>query len=235
MIISPDRTKVFLAITKNGSTTVEYLLSQIPGVIVLDDMRVKHGGKADLQTETEINPLVAGLDVWNLTYYAFIRNPLDRWFSACNYLKRFPYALINLFPEKFSLENWGVPTVEPGKRWTLDEWTSLTLRQRLEIRGLSPEDFLNIPLKKLGFVVRPQWTWFETGGVEGLRYDDFQNETRKLIGLFGGDTTVNIPTLNAADDFPTATTYTRTQDLYMAMIGRYEKDYRLLEQYGMDH
>lgn len=234
MIISPDRTKVFFAITKNGSTTVEYLLSQIPGVIVLDDMRVKYGNRGDLQHEIEINPLVADVDAWSIQPYAFIRNPADRFFSACNYLKRFPHALVNLFPEKFSIEEFPVPSDDFRRRWSLVNWLSMPLELRTRIRGLTAEDFLSIPVSKLGFVMREQWRWFELG-AEGLRYDDFQNETRRLITLFGGDPTVNVPNLNAADDFPTATQYIKTQEIYMQIYQRYERDYRLLEEYGMDH
>lgn len=234
MIISADKTKVFLAVTKNGSTTVEYLLSQIPGVIVLNDKRVKHGNRGDLQTQTEINPLVADVDAQAIECYAFLRNPVDRFFSACNYLKRFPYALVNLFPEKFKIEDFPIPSNQYERRWTLAEWLSMPLALRLRIRGLTAEDFLNIPRGNLGYVMREQWHWFESG-VTGLRYDDFQNETRRLITAFGGDPTVNIPNLNAADDFPTATPYTRTNEIYMEIFRRYTRDFQLIEQYGMEH
>jgi hypothetical protein len=234
MIISPDKTKVFLAVTKNGSTTVEYLLSQIPGVIYLDHMRVKHGDRGTLQTQTEINPLVADVNAQTIECYAFIRNPVDRFFSACNYLKRFPYSLVNLFPEKFSVEEFSIPTNDPPRQWSLAEWLSMPLSLRTRIRNLTIEDFLSIPEYKLGYVIREQSHWFDLG-TTGLRYDDFQNEVRRLITLFGGDPTVNIPNLNAADDFPTVTQYVRTHDIYMEMFRRYERDYRLLEAYGMDH
>lgn len=234
MIISPDKTKVFLAITKNGSTTVEYLLSQIPGVIVLDDMRVRYGHRGNLRHEIEFNPLVADVDAETVECYAFIRNPVDRFFSACNYLKRFPYALANLFPEKFSIDDFTIPANEFQRRWTLAEWLSMPFQLRQRIRGLTATDFLSIPREKLGFVMREQWHWFETG-VTGMRYDDFQNQTRNLISLFGGDPTVNVPNLNAADDFPTATQYTKTNEIYMEIFRRYQRDYLLLEQYGMDH
>jgi hypothetical protein len=234
MIISPDKTKVFLAITKNGSTTVEYLLSQIPGVIHLNDMRIRHGDRGDLQHQTEINPLVADVDAQTVECFAFIRNPADRFFSACNYLKRFPYALVNLFPEKFRIEEFTIPTNEFQRRWTLAEWLSMPLALRTRIRNLTAEDFISIPEQKLGYVMREQWHWFQLG-TTGLRYDDFQNETRRLIGIFGGDTTVNIPNLNAADDFPTATQYVKTHEIYMEMFRRYQRDYRLLEEYGIDH
>jgi hypothetical protein len=234
MIISPDKTKVFLAITKNGSTTVEYLLSQIPGAIVLNEDRVKHGNRYDLHLETQINPLVADVDAYSIEAYGFIRNPVDRFFSACNYLKRFPYALAGLFPEKFNAADFPIPSDDFRRRWSLSDWTSIPLRIRLQIRGLTPEDFLSIPELRLGFVMLKQWHWFEMN-AEGLRYDDFQNETRKLISLFGGDPTVTIPNLNAADDFPTVTQYTKTQEIYMTMLQRYPEDYRLLEQYGIDH
>lgn len=237
MIISADKTKVFFAVTKCGSTTVEFLLSQIPGTIVLNDIRVKHGNLDDLRYAVKTYPSIADVDMGSIQAYGFIRNPLDRFFSACNYLKRFPYALVNLFPEKFGTENFPIPTNEFDRRWTLADWTSLTLRQRQAIRNLTAEDFLSVPPEKLGFVMREQCHWLKVDqGVQILKYSDFQNETRNLISLFGGDPTVNVPTLNAADDFPTATQYTKTTDVYMAIFSRYQKDYLLFDLYdGSDH
>jgi hypothetical protein len=222
-------------VTKTGSTTVEHLLAQIPGVIVLEDMRVRHGNRSDLHHETQINPLVADVDAWGIEAYGFIRSPVDRFFSACNYLKRFPYALVNLFPEKFTPEELPVPVNVSSRKWTLDEWFSMHYQLKDKIRGLTIEDFLNIPQPKLGFVLREQWHWFELG-AEVLRYNDFENETRRLISLFGGDPSVNIPNLNAANEFPTVVQYTKTQDIYMTVWQRYQKDYELLiDPYGIEH
>lgn len=236
MIISPDKTKVYLAITKTGSTTVEGLLSKIPGVIVLDDMQVKHGNRQELVAETNRNPLLNGIDPLQITCYGFIRNPMDRFFSACNYLKQFPYALTKLFPHKFTEESIPVPipTNDYKRRWTLEDWSSLSQKQRDDIRNLKPEDFLDIPIERLGTVMKPLMHWF-MWGVEPLRYDDFENETRRLITLFGGDSSVAIPKTNAADDFPASVQYQRNRTLYMRIFHRYQQDYLLLDQHGIPH
>lgn len=236
MIISPDKTKVYLAITKTGSTTVESLLSQIPGTILLDNVRIRHGTMIDLAREIHYDPRLEGMDAQAVTYYGFVRNPFDRFFSAANYLKQFPFALGQLFPDKFP--EGSIPTPIPKndfkRRLSIPEWNSMTQEQRDAIRNLTAEDFLNIPTYFLGTVMNPLRHWFMYG-VEGLRFDDFENETRKLISLFGGDPSVNIPKTNAADDFPASVKYEKTPELYFTILERYKEDYHLLDLYGMDH
>ena len=237
MIISPDKTKAFLAITKTGSTTVETLLAQIPGVIVLDNMRVKHGTRLDLAAETHRDSRLDGVDPWEITCYGFVRNPLDRWFSACNYLKQFPYALTRLFPEKFPEGTLPIPipTDDYKRRLSSSDWNSLlNQEQRNLIRGLTPEDFLAIPFDRLGSVMNPLIHWF-THGVEGLRFDDFENETRRIISLFGGDPLVDIPKTNASDDFPASVKYQKTPELYLHIFNRYTADYMICDNYGIAH
>lgn len=182
------------------------------------------------------NSPVADVNAMEIQGYGFLRNPYDRFFSACNHLKRSPHALVNLFPEKFSESDFPIPTDQYDRRWTLEEWTSMPLIVRLRIRGLSAEDFLNIPQEKLGLVMRQQSHWLKTPNTEILKYSDFQNEARRLITLFGGDPTVNIPNLNAADDFPTATDYGKNLEYYMEIFARYREDFELFDLYdGSDH
>ena len=235
MIISPDKTKVFFAITKTGSTTVEALLSQIPGVIVLNDDRIKHGRRSDLDHEIDINPELSGMNAWDITAYGFLRDPIDRFFSSCNYLKQFPLALTNLFPEIFPEGSLPIPvmTTEFKRRISISEWNStLTQEQRTTIRNLTPYDFLNIPIQKLGTSMDPQWKWIQQD-VTVLRHNDFENETRKLISLFGGDPTVSIPKLNAADDFPASVKYARDPEIQQLLHERYFMDFQLAASYGV--
>jgi hypothetical protein len=200
-------------------------------------MRVRHGTRIDLERVVEYDPRLAGMDVRAVTYYGFIRNPFDRFFSAANYLKQFPLAMGNMFPEKFPEDSIPIPIAKDDfrRKLTLNEWnTTMTQEQRDKIRNLSAEDFLNIPVDRLGTVMSPLTHWFMYG-VEGLRFDDFENETRRLISLFGGDSTVKIPKSNASDDFPASVKYEKTPDLYFACLERYREDYFLLDQYGMEH
>jgi hypothetical protein len=176
------------------------------------------------------------MDTQAATYYGFVRNPFDRFFSAANYLKQFPFALTQLLPEKFPEGSipMPIPKDDSRRRLSIPEWNSMSQGQRDDIQNLSAEDFLNIPVDRLGSIMKPLTHWFHLG-VEGLRFDDFENETRRLISLFGGDSTVKIPKTNAADDFPASVKYDKTPDLYFAILERYRDDYLLLDQYGMDH
>jgi hypothetical protein len=99
MVISPDGTKAFVAVTKAGSTSAEHILTQYCGALKLGD-RIVHQASCHATLRENfglVKNLVPSARLEDIKCYAFRRDPVDRWCSSINYWnKRTPEVLLTL-------------------------------------------------------------------------------------------------------------------------------------------
>jgi len=198
MIVSHDNKYIFYLVPKTGSTTIRNLLRPL-------------GTNVAVHIHDTPSPAYLAL-----TGYAFWRDPVERFVSTYNFLRTYRTVLFKLFPEDFS----GVVMPEP-----LDEESFNALPQHLREKiNRQPVDLLERINRTniLGF--KPQSAWFDHPNMNVLNYHDFESEARRLIGIFGGDTAIDIPVENEKPNF--ITDLVVTDDLRRGIEDLYRLDYR---------
>jgi hypothetical protein len=223
MILSNDKKSVFLAISKTGSKAISYLLT--PYGTVLPHGPLYHGYAVDFREHIEQNRGLYGeFDLSQITYYAFWRDPVERFLSAVNYSKKFAVTMRTIFPGMF--EDLSIEGKDRYSRWKEGEFEALPQEMQNRIKNVTPEQFAD---RRLGGPIwAEQYHYFADPAVKMLRYDQFESEVRKLIGIFGGDPTVNIPWVNSSKGRPETSTYTVTQSLIDKLKIRYPNDFQMI-------
>lgn len=207
MILSQDKTKVFFNVPKTGSLTVRELLKPISTRIGEQDNLPEHYNRNYLAMyyRQYIDPNITQDELDNITGYAFWRDPIERFRSQFNFARQSSEFYRAVFPEFFGAgAPFDMATLNLPKRLTTLDYNRIPKRIRDKIDDiLTPENFFwrihNIP--DIHILVYPQSHWFAHTNMVVLNYHDFENEARKLIGLFGGDTSVTIPALNVSESF----------------------------------
>lgn len=173
MIRSHDHKTVFFLVPRTGSTTMRTLLRGCGSSV-----GTLHGRHYPAQHG-----------------YAFWRDPVERFISAYSLLRTYPTVLNKLFPELFN----GVALPEP-----ITEKAYYALPEYVRDRINNPVDTDTLLRRVernniIGFM--PQRAWFHQHNMNVLNFHNFDREARRLIGIFGGDTSVEIPVENRKPHF----------------------------------
>jgi len=217
MKLSNDRKSIFIAVPKTGTQTVDYHLAPYGKELPEE---IYHG--KPMEFEDHVHNGYSGVDLSQITYYAFYRDPVERFFSAVNYTKMFAVRLRNSFPDILG----DVPVGDKTYRdeWKPGEFESLPEEMQDRIRNLTPEQFLDAP-RVHGGVWMEQYHYLIHPQVKVLRFSNFESDLRKLIGIFGGDGDVPIVCLNGSKNRPEARTYTPNHYIMKRLRLRYPNDF----------
>lgn len=121
-------------------------------------------------------------------FYCFYRDPVERYISGFNYIKRLSDMMIEL------LHYFHGERISCAKNATYN--TLSDIHQKM-IDQINPIDYFNEFVKKhnAGIVFSHQTTWLELPNVEPLNFKDFENQTKFVCGLFDIDPQT-IPKIN---------------------------------------
>lgn len=232
MILSNDNSAIFISVPKTGSTTARTLLAPYS-----QDLSARYGIHCNRSAFHPVwmsmhpeNPMT-GDEAWAIPAYAFFRDPVERYISAATFARRYPTALRNLFPEYFSegapydLSVYNLPQV-------MQTADFLRLPNAIRQKIIDPSDPETLFYRIMGRVehspaFQRQSDWFRWKNTIPLNYANFEAEMRRLIGIFGGDTTMTIPVMNEAPIFiPTTPITTKIIDMIKDW---YWQDYEVLD------
>lgn len=205
MILSNDHKFVFYSVTKTGSTTMRNLLTNNNlGTNISALGGHTHRGGFSWEY-LRLHPEATEEEINSVQGYAFWRDPVERYISAATFVRQYPTALLVLFPEIFGPgRSHDITGKMLPNRMNLNAFNTLPKKIRDKIAEPSNEEELFLRVKdriNLGIAFMPQAEWFKYGGVEALNFHDYENEARRLIGIFGGDINMTIPVENTSPPF----------------------------------
>jgi hypothetical protein len=146
-------------------------------------------------------------EIDGVTGYAFWRDPVERFTSMTTFVRQYSGALIKLFPDLFSegkeFDITGL--MLPTNKMSENAFNTIPLRIRNKIaRPVSDIELLYAVKTHMGehFEFKPQRYWLDAPNMVILNFHDFENEAKRLIGIFGGDpTNVTVPVFNPKPNF----------------------------------
>jgi hypothetical protein len=127
-------------------------------------------------------------DPENYRFYAFYRDPVERYLSALNYIKRLSDPMMTMLHYFYGVK---ISCAKILTRETLSD------EQRQMINDVSPGEYLTHFVKRScgGLPFSQQTPWLDKPNMTLLDYRDFDNQARFVCSLF--DVTVGqVPRLN---------------------------------------
>ena len=201
MIISHDLKTLFIGVPKNGSQTARAVLGQF-GVDLVGEMGRHPTVPEAIKLAQARFP---GEEISPTAFYAFGRDPVERFCSAVEFHKRcLPNSFIQLFPERFV-------DIEPHQRWFENDPKAIAHDLRAVIESIAPAEVLTalpppfvpgVSFQRRGgnlSFYRPQSEWLDHPGITILPFADYETGLRQIVDRFGGDgASVVIPQINSA-------------------------------------
>lgn len=227
MILSNDHKFVFYSVTKTGSTTMSNLLINNNLGTNIGSLGIHVHRGAFSWEYLKLHPDATAEEINSVDGYAFWRDPIDRYVSASTFARQYPKALMSLFPETFGPGgSHDISERTLPARMNTNAFNALPKRIRDKIAepGNEEEIFQRVKrIMELNVSLMPQAEWFKYGGVKALNYHDYENEARRLIGMFGGDINMTIPVENPSPPFIPPTPINDTVREWIREL--YEEDY----------
>lgn len=186
MIISNDKTVLYLGVAKTGTVTMQ-------------DVLVNYGNnftRSRHQTFIQIRDRYPDLtDFTAVKVYAMYRDPVERFASAYNYLiTKCTGGMYDRFPELFTRMApppqlfYKNPADVPAEIQAIAQ----TITPRMVIESLFQ--------RKWNFdIFSIQCDYWTYCNATILPFSDFDNSAKTIIAAFNGDTSIVIPKLNSAD------------------------------------
>lgn len=187
MIISQDKSSIYLSVAKTGTVTMSKLLKDY-GTVYSDTQHITFE-----KTKFRYPDLT---DFNTVKLYAMFRDPVERFASAYYYLiEKCPGAIWTRFPDIFA--DLGEPP-EPFYSNAAD----VPIEYQQAAKNLKPSRVLLTGATAWSFpVFRMQYNSWVLGidKLTILPFDDFDNSAKQILTEFGADTTnMQIPQLNAS-------------------------------------
>lgn len=175
----------------------------------------------------QIDPNATQEELDSIVGYGFWRDPIDRFKSQGSYGRQSLEFYLRLYPEYFGPgAEWDITKYNIPSTITAEMYNKLPKRIKDAINKLITGEtfFRKIEfMNSVNLVMDPQTNWFCHPNMVALNFHDFTNEARRLITLFGGDPTVEIPVLNASSSFLPEMVI--PPNLENFIISRYADDY----------
>lgn len=180
MIITNDGKHAFLAVPKTGSASATDLIKTNAANLVLVSP-LNHPTAPEFIRYLHTNNITIDPDI---RFYAFWRDPVERFFSACAYVKKQPEKTIrNTLHDYFSDCN--------------------AANFQTKLNALTTSDFISIidslerpTAQKIFLPQHPWYDFFIHDELQLLPFSDYTNQLTKLATIFGVDNITSIPAIN---------------------------------------
>jgi len=196
MIHDADKKLLLLLPPKTGSQTLRDLFKSCYGndipTYFYNHIRYHH-----------ITNILTDINLDKYTIYAFYRDPISRFMSTFKYLQ-------SEIKNSMELVARGGPDTELKRIYTALCDENITR----DITSISIDDVINIiekpPLKTIMTFFLPQILYLRYN-VTLLDFEDFENNTKMLLNLFGLNNNITIPKLNVTNSSDHLTDLTEAQ------------------------